>query len=154
MGGMKILPDKTASRKGGPKRVFRGGMVLPPIAGFVIVIGLAARATPPAMTVTQLNITNLQITITNAVPGHVYELYYSPNFDPGFVWNFFDQGTSGQTNFTVSMQFAPGGFFIALDGDDLDGDGIPNWQDADPKNPAVGALTVIIDSPTNGYTFR
>jgi hypothetical protein len=36
---------------------------------------------------------------------------------------------------------------------DNDDDGVPDWEDADPNNPNVGILTVIIDSPTNGTTL-
>lgn len=33
---------------------------------------------------------------------------------------------------------------------DLDGDGIPNREDARPKNPAIGRLSISITSPGNG----
>jgi hypothetical protein len=35
-------------------------------------------------------------------------------------------------------------------GNDLDGDGVPNNQDARPNNPAVGRLTVTIQTPADG----
>jgi hypothetical protein len=35
---------------------------------------------------------------------------------------------------------------------DLDGDGVPNNEDARPNNPAIGRLTVIITAPANGAT--
>ena len=36
---------------------------------------------------------------------------------------------------------------------DRDGDGVQNWLDAQPDNPAVGVLSITIDSPTNGASI-
>jgi hypothetical protein len=119
-----------------------------------IAIAIVARATPPGLSITALGGGDYQLTITNAVPGHTYEIYSTPSFDWGYLWNVDQQGASGQTNFTISARPWPSGFFIALDGDDLDSDGIPNWEDANPTNAAIGIMTVIIDTPTNRYTFK
>jgi len=37
---------------------------------------------------------------------------------------------------------------------DSDGDGVPDWMDANPYDPTVGALTITIDSPSNGTVFQ
>jgi hypothetical protein len=36
---------------------------------------------------------------------------------------------------------------------DSDGDGVPDWVDANPNDPTVGILTITIDSPTNGTSL-
>ena len=33
---------------------------------------------------------------------------------------------------------------------DRDGDGVPDWMDANPNDPSIGALTITIDNPLNG----
>lgn len=94
------------------------------------------------------------ISVTNATPSNSFDIFFTPNFNPGYVWNFYAAGSVGQSNFTVPIVSLPSGFYIADLSSDFDGDGIPNWEDANPNNPNIGILTVIIDSPTNGYTFR
>ena len=44
------------------------------------------------------------------------------------------------------------GFFQAAEGDDWDGDGVDNWADAQPSNPAVSNLVVTIEFPADGST--
>src|SRR6266478_4402162 len=139
--------DRKVKRKGlvGRWKIFLG------LGVAAIVVAIAARATPPALTLTPLGNGDLQLTITNALPGDTYDVYYTPNFDQGYIWNFFDRGSAGQTNFTISLSNSPpSGFFIVTDNDDFDGDGVENWKDANPTNAAIGIMTVIIDTPTNG----
>ena len=61
-------------------------------------------------------------------------------------------GNQGQTSFVASFGIETRGYFRAAVGSDWDGDGIPNYQDAQPNNPATGILTITIDSPANGST--
>ena len=48
--------------------------------------------------------------------------------------------------------------YLALDSNghvlDNDSDGVPDWEDANPNDPNVGILNVIIDSPLNGTIFN
>jgi len=37
---------------------------------------------------------------------------------------------------------------------DSDGDGVPNYEDANPNDPTIGILTIMIDSPTNGMVLQ
>jgi len=143
--------DRKVKRKG----LIGRWTILPALGTAAIVVAIAARATPPALTLTPLGNGDLQLSITNAIPTNTYDIYYTPNFNSGFAWNFFYRGAAGQTNFTISLSNSPpSGFFIVTDIDDFDGDGIPNWEDANPNNASIGIMTVIIDTPTNGYTFR
>jgi hypothetical protein len=70
-----------------------------------------------------------------------------------------------QTNQTLEADSPVdiGFHYMALDGNgnpvdssanDSDGDGVPNWEDADPNNPNVGILTITIDSPANGEVLQ
>jgi hypothetical protein len=54
----------------------------------------------------------------------------------------------GQVTFSINPTNSFG-FYRAAEGNDWDGDGIPNFMDAQPLNPAVSNLTVTIDMPTN-----
>jgi len=119
-----------------------------------VVIAIAARATTPALKITSLGDGDFQLTVTNSATNDSYQIYYTPNFDPGYQWNVLLVGSGGQTNFTVSVPPNGSGFYQAVAVGDFDNDGIPNWEDANPTNGSVGILTVIIDTPTNHYTFR
>jgi len=48
------------------------------------------------------------------------------------------------------MYTYPTGFFRAI----LDTNSIPLWEAADPNNPALGALSISIDTPTNSSTLH
>ena len=100
-------------------------------------------------------LTNSQVrlTVTNGVGTANYEIYRKPIVgDPAYPWMLHLIGSLGQTNFTANLGIETIGFFKATEGLDWDSDGIPNWMDAQPSNPAVGALTITIDSPANGST--
>src|SRR5580765_4525182 len=115
---------------------------------------IVAHATPPALKITPLGGGDMQLTVTNGSATNSYEIYFTPNFDPGYQWNVLIPGSTGQSNFTVSSLFTQSGFYKALNINDIDGDGIVSWQDANDTNSAIGILSVIIDTPTNHYTFR
>ena len=120
----------------------------------LIAIGIVARATPPGLSITTLTNGVLQLTVTNGAPGDTYQILYTPNFDPGYQWNVNMLGETNQTNFTLSTISTPSGFYKAVNNTDFDNDGIPNYEDANATDSSIGLLTVIIDTPTNGYTFR
>jgi hypothetical protein len=125
------------------------------------VIGLAgylawAQSVPqPVLSVTPTGTNQFLITITNAVGSAAYDIYKTPMLnDPGYPWSLSVTGSLGQSNFTVSAGLEPNVFFRAIVGSDWDGDSVPNWMDANANDPTVGALTVTINSPTNGAVVQ
>lgn len=93
--------------------------------------------------------TNLTLTLANADTNKSYDLY----FCSALVTNPWNQiavtGRLGQASFTLPLT-GNSGFFEAAEGNDWDGDGIPNWIDADPRSTNFGALTITIESPAHG----
>jgi hypothetical protein len=128
-------------------------------AGLALIIlsatGLLWGQTAPVMTIAPTGTNQFSIVITNGVTNVNYELFWTPSLnDPAFPWTLAVEGAQGQTNFTVDGGVSPIAFFRANLGSDFDGDGVPNWMDANPYDPTVGALTVIINSPTNGAVVQ
>ena len=97
----------------------------------------------------QVEGTNVLLTLTNIDSSISYDILYSATLATNAVWNIVSTGVIGQVDFTVPLWPGPA-FFRGAEGGDWDGDGIPNWMDADPRSTNVGALTITIDSPTNG----
>lgn len=108
----------------------------------------------PVLKATLASTNQVNILITNGVSFATYELYWKSELDPILPWTLFVTGTTGQTNFGVLMNETYTGFFQAAVGTDWDSDGIPNSQDARPNDPAIGTLTVTIESPANGSTIN
>ena len=131
-----------------------GGVAL--VALLILVTKLCALADPaPVLTITPLGSNQFSITVTNATSLTNYTLFWKPVFaDTNYAWQVIATNAVGQTNVTVDAGGYPVGFFKILVGIDQDGDGIPEWMDAQPQNPSVGALSVTIDSPTNGTVFN
>jgi hypothetical protein len=113
-----------------------------------------ARTSPiPGLTASITSNGFISLTVTNGVTNEFYTIYGKPALDTNFPWSGFTNGVMGQTNFLVPLDSAFG-FYRAESGLDRDGDGIQNYQDADPYSSNVNyALTVIIESPTNGATI-
>ena len=108
----------------------------------------------PFLTVTPTNGTQLVITVLNDTNPGNYDWWWTPVLvDQNYPWILHTVGSAGQTNFVVNM-VSPTAFFRAVIGSDADGDGVPNSQDGDPNNPAVGILTITIDSPLAGIVFN
>jgi hypothetical protein len=107
------------------------------------------------LTIANLGTNQYSITITNGISTANYELYWTPVLaSPIYPFSLAIIGTEGQTNFMVNMGTYQTGFFEVISGTDWDGDGVPNWQDANPSDPSIGILTVVIDSPTNGMVLQ
>jgi len=139
------VQEKTPSR-----RIHNKSLIGAIIAALGVVIYSALATDPPVLTITPSG-TNFLISITNASPGSTYELYRTPVLnDAAYPWTLSVTGAVGQSNFIVSKGVEPSGFWRASEGSDWDGDGIPNWLDADPNNSGVGVLSVTIVSPANG----
>jgi len=124
-----------------------------PVCG--IGLRMAVADDPPVLQITPLGSNQFQIQITNGVSTGYYELYHTPVLvDDAYPWTLLSVGNMGQTNFTVDGSLNYTGFYFVGVGNDWDGDGVPNSQDADPKNPYIGQLTITIDSPTNNSVVQ
>jgi len=86
--------------------------------------------------------------ITNSTAS--YDLQSTPVLaNANYPWAWASIGVPGQTNYVVPGIY-PNSFFRAI----LDTNAIPLWEAADPNNPALGALSISIDSPANGSTLH
>jgi hypothetical protein len=96
-----------------------------------------------------------QVTITNGTPNGVYEIYEKYSLDADVPWSGSVTGAPGQTSFWYYAGPSISWFFKAIATNDLDGDGIENYRDADPNNPTNNAsLAITIVSPTNNATLQ
>lgn len=122
----------------------------------IIITALTVLADPaPEMKITALGSNQFSITITNASNPTNYTLYWTPVLvDPNYSWQVLGVSSIGETNFSVDAATWPSGWFKVMVGVDQDGDGIPEWMDAQPLNSNVGALSVTIDSPLNGSSIQ
>ncbi len=108
----------------------------------------------PGISILSLTNDQFSLTVTNGSSTNQYEIQRREAFDELHPWNYEVGGTTGQTNFTVDMGIQQIGFFRAIPCVDCDHDGYDNWLDANPNDPAVGILTITIDSPLNGSTVN
>jgi hypothetical protein len=74
--------------------------------------------------------------------------------DTNYSWRVLGTNDAGQTSFWVDSSPWESGYFKVSVGDDLDGDGVPDWADAYPDDPAIGVLSLTIDSPASGSTLQ
>jgi hypothetical protein len=94
---------------------------------------------------------NLLLTLTGIDTNKSYDIYYTPFLqytNSAYFATIIATGSMGQVTFSINPTNSFG-FYRAAEGNDWDGDGIPNFMDAQPLNPAVSNLTVTIDMPTN-----
>ena len=110
-----------------------------------------AQTNAPGLTIALLPDHQLRLSLTNTTLTN-YAIYRRETLSPICPWTLSLTGAVGQITFTNAMQ-SPSGFFQARVGYDWDGDGILNWEDADPLNAGVGYLTITILSPANGSTL-
>jgi len=116
---------------------------------------LAQTIPQPVLKIAPTNSTQVLISITNAVASTNYEIYRTPILnDTNFPWELHIVGSVGQSNFTADVGIDWMGFFKAGIGSDWDLDWVPNSQDANPTDAAIGILTITIDSPTNGSVLQ
>jgi hypothetical protein len=121
----------------------------------VSVLTVLAQVPQPVLKITPTGTNQFLITVTNGVTSTNYEIYRAQILsDPLDPWVLHMVGTNGQTNFVVDMGIEPTGWFRAAIGSDQDGDGIQDWIDGNPNDGSIGALSITIDSPTNGMTIN
>lgn len=103
----------------------------------------------PPLTITSLGTNQYSITFTNNPP-NTYDLQWTPVLaDANYPWTWAAIGTPGQSNYLVTSTYSTA-FFRTV----LDTNSIPLWEAADPNNPALGALSITIDTPANGSTLH
>lgn len=125
------------------------------LAGVATGIALLANAQQPVLKIANLGENQFFLEVTNNATPTNYTLFWTPALaDQNYPWVVIGIGAVGQSNFVVDGGEWEAGFFRAILGNDLDADGIPEWQDAQPLNPAVGLLNITIDSPTSGFNFN
>lgn len=130
-----------------------GGTIL--IVLFVMAICLGQGVPPPVLTIKSLGGNQFSITITNGVTNGAYVLHWTPVLNnPNYPWEPLSLGDVGETNWTVDGSEWTSSFFKIVVGTDQDGDSVPDWQDANPYDPTIGILSVIIDSPLNGTVLQ
>ena len=142
-----------------PKRIV--ALLQRPIVSLGVLVSIAAEivllanAQQPVLKISNLGDNQFFIEITNAVSTTNYTLYWTPALaNPNYPWIALTNNNVGESNFLVDATGWDAGWFRVLTGTDFDGDGIPEWMDAQPQNPAVGILSVTIDSPANGTDFN
>lgn len=116
------------------------------------VVDRAAAQATPGLTIARLGTNQVQIVVTNGSSAVNYEIYRTPILgdDQNYPFTLHLIGGLGQTSFVASFGIETRGYLRAAVGSDWDGDGIANYMDAQPSSTNSGALTITIDSPTNG----
>src|SRR6266478_8063350 len=115
----------------------------------VLVLSLLAfwrvwsQSTPPALSIASTGTNQVTLTVTNGLATNLYEIWWT-EFLTGDLsltngdWITVYSGTTGQTNFVLDLGDTDTGFFRAINGNDADNDGVPDWEDARPFDPSVG----------------
>ena len=97
-----------------------------------------------------LSNSTIQITISNGLPSGHYDLFWVPELPTGNIpWSLCQTGAVGQTNFSVPFGPFFSGFFVVAT-NDIDFDSWPNYEDGNSTNSSIHALSIYIESPTNG----
>lgn len=131
-----------------------GGLAVAALASWAIWDALGD-VPAPVLQATLASSNQVNVLITNGLSTANYELYWTQVLgDPVYPWALLQSGTLGQTNFSVPMYSTEIGFIRAAIGTNWDGDSAANYMDGNPSDPLVGALTITIDSPTNGTVFN
>ena len=107
----------------------------------------------PYLTIASTGTNQVTVSIANGITNAFYEIY-SVEFLTDTNWLLAAEGTLGQTNFIFSTSQTDTGFFRAVNGNDFDGDGIPNYEDARPNDASIGLMTVTIEKPANGSNVQ
>jgi len=125
------------------------------LVGMAIPLLFAQSVPQPVLTIAPTGTNQLLLSITNGVTFTNYEIFRTPILNSAaYPWAWEAVGMNGQTNFVVDMGNDFMGYFKALVGADQDGDRVPDWMDANPNDPMIGALSITIDSPTNNAVVQ
>jgi len=113
---------------------------------------LAWGQSAPGLTIAAAGTNEYSITVTNAIPGFNYELWWTPVLGntTDFPWTMTPPGSPGQTNFVLVNSGYPAVFFRGV----LDTNAIPLWQQSNPNNSPSPILKVTILNPANGATLN
>lgn len=112
-----------------------------------------SQSNAPVLAIAPLGTNQFQVTVTNGVAGAAYELMWGPSLNvPLSQWGILQTNPPGQTNFGVNCGQLPVGFFMVRVGQCTNG--IWDYQWANPNDPSLGALSIVIDSPTNGMVLQ
>jgi hypothetical protein len=144
---------KTPQQNSGVKNIFGWAFRGVALAGILLAGHWAwAQSIPqPVLTITPAVSNQMVISITNGVSTANYDLYWTPVLaNPAYPWKAAVIGSTGQTNFTVSMGVWQNQFYRVV----VDTNSVPIWEAADPNNPSAGILAVFIDSPVNGTVLQ
>jgi hypothetical protein len=113
---------------------------------------MAQTVPPPGLTISALGSNQYSVVITNVGLTN-YELYWRPVLgDSNYPWQLIHLYTNGTTNYPADGGEFTSGFYMATVEQVVNG--VPDYELADPNNPALGILTVTIDSPTNGAVLQ
>jgi hypothetical protein len=129
------------------------GVAVASVGGVLVYTAIGQSVPTPNLKITPLGTNQVTITVTNGVSWANYELYRRTFLDPLYPWALHVIGAQGQTNFVADIGLLNMSFFEIAVGNDWDQDGIPNFMDANPVVPNVGALTITIDNPLNRAVF-
>jgi len=133
------------------------------LALFTLLFYAATRAhgIGPAITIALTGPYQVRVAVTNGLTNAFYEIWWTEFLDDDAqvltngAWNIiYSSATAGQTNFDFDISDTWTGFFRAVNGEDLDNDGTPNFEDSRPWDPAYGLLRVTIETPVNGSNVQ
>lgn len=134
------------------QRLVWSSVVIGALVGF---LAIAQSVPQPVLSITSLGTNQFLIGITNGVTNATYELHWRPALNnTNYPWQVIATNDVGQTHFSVDAGLWDFGYFRVSVGTDADGDGVPDWLDADPNNPAFGILSLTIDSPLSGAVLQ
>jgi hypothetical protein len=112
-----------------------GAFTLAGLAVFAVYACVSAWGqSAPVLSVAVTGTNQVTITVTNGVGNGLYQVYYREFLSTNSEWILLTNGTTGVTNFTVSLGESIAGFF----------------QAAYNTNFVLPVARLIIQSPTNG----
>lgn len=113
-----------------------------------------ALGNPPAVKIERVatNSAMFSITVTNGATNQAFDLWRRHLLEEAYPWTLKIPGATNQTNFLVEMGIYTIGFFDVTS-NDLDGDGVLNFEDGGLTDTNIGVLTTTILFPADGATI-
>jgi hypothetical protein len=135
-----------------PRNVVWGSAASAVIAVSILTV-LAQSVPQPVLSIHSLGTNQFEIGITNGVTNALYELYWRPVLeDANNPWTMLTTNQPGETSFQVDGGDYSMVFFQVAVGTNYNG--IWDYQWANPNDTSLGALSITIDSPTNGAVLQ